>query len=395
MYNYQYIDFLEKRVKMDIYFDNSATTPVYPEVAKKVSDTMIELYANPSSLHRMGKMAEDALSEARKFISGTVNGTPDEIYFTSGGTESDNLAIIGYAKANKRSGNRIITQKTEHAAVLESFSYLESEGFDVVYIDVDAQGMPDMEMLKSSIDENTILLSFMHVNNENGAIFPIEEISSLCDHKKCMLHVDAVQSFGKIPINVKKTGIDMLSVSSHKIHGPNGVGALYVRKGVKISPIAIGGKQERGLRSGTENVAGILGFSKAAEIKFENMESDKETIGNIKKALSDGLSENIENVVINSPENSVHSILNVSFPGVKSEVLLHILESKGIYISTGSACNSKKNKYSYVLKEMKLKNDVIDSAIRFSFSSFNTMDDVKYTIDVLKKEIPILRKIMK
>ncbi|MBR5506589.1 MAG: cysteine desulfurase [Clostridia bacterium] len=380
---------------MDIYFDNSATTPVYPEVAKKVSDAMLELYANPSSLHRMGKMAEDAISDARKFISGTVNGTPDEIYFTSGGTESDNLAIIGYAKANKRSGNRIITQKTEHAAVLESFSHLESEGFDVVYIDVDSQGMPDMEMLKSSIDENTILLSFMHVNNENGAIFPIDEISSFCDHKKCMLHVDAVQSFGKIPINVKKTGIDMLSVSSHKIHGPNGVGALYVRKGVKISPIAIGGKQERGLRSGTENVAGILGFSTAAKIKFENMESDAETIGNIKKALSCGLSENIEKVVINSPEDSIHSILNVSFPGVKSEVLLHILESKGIYISTGSACNSKKNKYSYVLKEMKLKNEVIDSAIRFSFSAFNTMDDVKYTIDVLKKEIPILRKIMK
>ena len=380
---------------MDIYFDNSATTPIYPEVAKKVSDAMLELYANPSSLHRMGKMAEDAISDARKFISGTVNGTPDEIYFTSGGTESDNLAIIGYAKANKRSGNRIITQKTEHAAVLESFSHLESEGFDVVYIDVDSQGMPDMEMLKSSIDENTILLSFMHVNNENGAIFPIEEISSLCDHKKCMLHVDAVQSFGKIPVNVKKMGIDMLSVSSHKIHGPNGVGALYVRKGVKINPIAIGGKQERGLRSGTENVAGILGFSTAAKIKFENMESDAETIGNIKKALSCGLSENIEKVVINSPEDSIHSILNVSFPGVKSEVLLHILESKGIYISTGSACNSKKNKYSYVLKEMKLKNEVIDSAIRFSFSSFNTMEDVTYTIDVLKKEIPILRKIMK
>lgn len=380
---------------MEIYFDNSATTPVYPEVAKTVSEAMLELYANPSSLHRMGKVAEDAVSDARKYISSTVNGTPDEIYFTSGGTESDNLAIIGYAKANKRSGNRIITQKTEHAAVLESFSYLESEGFDVVYIDVDSSGHPDLEMLKNSIDENTILLSFMHVNNENGAIFPIEEISSLCDHKKCMLHVDAVQSFGKIPINVKKTGIDMLSVSSHKIHGPNGVGALYVRKGVKINPIAIGGKQERGLRSGTENVAGILGFSKACEIKFKNMEKDAETIGNIKKALCDGLLENIENVIINSPKDSIHSILNVSFPGVKSEVLLHILESKGIYVSTGSACNSKKNKYSYVLKEMKLKNDVIDSAVRFSFSAFNTMDDVEYTVDVLKKEIPILRKIMK
>lgn len=380
---------------MEIYFDNSATTPVYPEVAKTVHDAMLECYGNPSSLHRMGKNAEDAVSEARKFISSTFYGTPDELYFTSGGTESDNLAIIGYAKANKRSGNRVITQKTEHAAVLEAFSYLETEGFEVIYIDVDSSGMPDMEMLKSSIDDNTILLSFMHVNNENGAIFPIDEISSLCDHKKCMLHVDAVQSYGKLPVNVKKMGIDMLSVSSHKIHGPNGVGALYVRKGVKISPLAVGGKQEKGLRSGTENVAGILGFSKAAKIKLENMEKDSLTVENIKKELADALLKNINNVNINSPENSIHSILNVSFPGVKSEVLLHILESKGIYVSTGSACNSKKNKYSYVLKEMKLKNEVIDSAIRFSFSSFNTLSEVAFTVDVLKKEIPILRKIMK
>lgn len=380
---------------MEVYLDNSATTLVYPEVAKTLYDTMLENYANPSALHKMGKNAEDLLTECRKQTASTVYGTPSEIYFTSGGTESDNLAIIGYAHANKRSGNKIITQKTEHAAVLESFALLEQEGFEVVKIGVDEAGMPDMNELKNAVDENTILLSFMYVNNENGAIFPISEISSLCDHKKCMLHVDAVQGYGKIPINVTKDKIDMLTISSHKIHGPNGIGALYVRKGVKILPVSYGGKQESGLRSGTENIAGIAGFAKAAEIKFANMDDDFKKVSALKERLISGLSSGIENVIINSPENSLPYIANISFPGVKSEVLLHVLESKGIYVSTGSACNSKKNKFSYVLKEMKLKENVIDSAIRFSFSSFNTEEETDYVCEVLKKEIPVLRKIMR
>ncbi|MBQ4526953.1 MAG: cysteine desulfurase [Clostridia bacterium] len=380
---------------MEIYLDNSATTAVYPEVAQTVYNTMLENYANPSALHRMGKQAEDLLTQSRKIIASTVYGTPSEIYFTSGGTESDNIAIIGYAHANKRSGNRIITQTTEHAAVLEAFAKLEEEGFDVVRIGVDSEGFPLLDELEAAIDDNTILLSFMYVNNENGAIFPIDKISALCDHKKCMLHVDAVQAYGKIPINVTKSKIDLLSVSSHKIHGPNGIGALYVRKGVKINPIVFGGKQEQGLRSGTENIAAAAGFAKAAQMKLASLDSDSHKVSELKNTLIKTLCETLENVVVNSPENSIYSIANISFPGVKSEVLLHVLESNGIYVSTGSACNSKKNKFSYVLKEMKLKNDVIDSAIRFSLSAMNTNEEIDRVCKVLQKEVPLLRKIMR
>lgn len=379
---------------MEVYLDNSATTAPYPEAAKAVYDTMTATYGNPSSLHRVGKNAEDLLENCRKIISSTVYGTPSEVYFTSGGTESDNIAILGYCDANRRAGSRVITQVTEHAAVLEPFKKLESMGYDVVYIGVDSSGMPDMEQLKCAVNDDTVLMSFMLVNNENGAIFPIKEISALRP-QKCALHVDGVQAYGKIDINPGSLGIDMLSVSSHKIHGPNGVGALYVRRGIKINPVTYGGKQEKGLRSGTENLAGIAGFAKAAELKFGSMQSDAQRVGELKAYLASGLKNSIENVVINSPDNSIYSILNVSFPGVKSEVLLHVLESQGIYVSTGSACNSRKNKFSYVLKEMHLKNDVMDSAVRFSMSGFNTREEIDYVCTVLRREMPILRKIMR
>ena len=380
---------------MEVYLDNSATTRPYEEAAKAVYDTMLSCYANPSSLHRMGKTAEDLLEDCRKVIASTVYGTPDEIYFTSGGTESDNLALIGYCMANRRKGNRIITQRTEHAAVLETFAYLEQNGFEVVYVDITPLGTPDMAMLASSINEQTLLLSFMYVNNENGAIFPIADIAALAKAAKCALHVDAVQAYGKLPINVRTLGADLLSISSHKIHGPNGVGALYVKKGTRLSPVALGGKQEKGMRSGTENLAGIAGFAKAAEIKFAKLESDAQKMTELKGRLISNLRGKIENVVVNSPDDSVCSVANISFPGVKSEVLLHVLESNGIYVSTGSACNSKKNKFSYVLSEMKLRADVIDSAIRFSLSAFNTQDEIDYVCKVLEREIPLLRKIMR
>lgn len=380
---------------MEVYLDNSATTMPYKEAAQKVYDTMLSCYGNPSSLHRLGKSAEDLLEEARKIIACTVYGTPDEIYFTSGGTESDNIAIIGYAHANKRKGNKIVTQVTEHAAVLESFKALEEEGFEVVYVGVDSDGFPLMSEVSDAIGSGAILASFMYVNNENGAVFPIEEIASLCKSNGCALHIDAVQAYGKMPINVKKLGADMVSLSSHKIHGPNGVGALYVKKGVRLSPVVFGGKQERGLRSGTENLAAIAGFAEAAKIKSEQMEKDSLHMNNLKQRLVSGITSSLDNVVINSPENSVCSIVNISFVGVKSEVLLHVLESKGIYVSTGSACNSKKNKFSYVLKAMNLKNEVIDSAVRFSLSAFNTEEEIDYVCEVLKKEIPLLRKIMR
>lgn len=379
---------------MEVYLDNSATTKPYEEAVNVMCEVMSSNYANPSSLHRMGKFAEDSLNKSRETLAKSIGCSPNEFYFTSGGTESNNLAIIGYAMANKREGNRIITQPTEHAAVLEPFKYLESQGFEVCYVPVDSFGFPNINALKDLINDKTILLSFMYVNNENGAIFPIEEIASL-KRGKASLHVDAVQGYGKLSINVKKQNIDMLSLSSHKIHGPNGIGGLYVKNNLKINPIVYGGSQEKSLRSGTENIASASSFAKAAEIKISNLEEDAKKMEGLKQHLKEKLCCGIENVIINSPENSVCSILNVSFPGVKSEVLLHVLESKGIYVSTGSACNSKKKKYSYVLKEMNLKDNIIDSAVRFSFSSFNTIEEIDYTAEVLIKEIPLLRKIMK
>ena len=380
---------------MEVYFDNSATTKPYVEVAQVVYDTMLGVYGNPSSLHSMGKDAEDMLNSAREFLARTVNCTPKELYFTSGGTESDNFAIIGYAMANKKRGNKIISQKTEHKAVLESLAYLEKNGFEIVLLDTDINGFINMSQLEAEINDNTLLVSIMYVNNETGALMPIEKISDLIKKVGCVLHVDAVQAYGKIDINVKKQGIDMLSISAHKIHGPNGVGALYIKNGIRVNPVIYGGQQEGALRSGTENLAGIMGFKKAAEITFADINKKCENLLSLKNYFKQSLESGIPDVVINSPQDSVCNILNVSFTGVKSEVLLHVLESKGIYVSTGSACNSKKNKYSYVLKAMGLKDNIIDSAVRFSFSEFNTKDEIDYTVNILKKEVEILRKIMR
>ena len=380
---------------MEVYLDNSATTRPYSEVVGVVADIMQNNYGNPSSLHRMGKKAEDLLTESRAVLAKSISATEGEFYFTSGGTESNNTAIIGYATANKREGMRVITQVSEHASVLEPFKHLEALGFDVVYIGVDEQGFPKLDELKNALNDETILMSFMYVNNETGAIFPIEAIAEMKPGKKCALHVDAVQAYGKIPVNVKKTCVDMLSISAHKIHGPNGIGGLYIKQGLKVNSIVFGGSQEKGLRSGTENIASAAGFAKASQLKCSAIDEDSEKISLLKQRLKTGLCSAIENVVVNSPENSVCSVLNVSFPGVKSEVLLHVLESKGIYVSTGSACNSRKKKYSYVLSEMGLKDNIIDSAVRFSLSVFNTEEEIDYCVEVLRKEIPLLRKIMK
>lgn len=379
---------------MEIYLDNSATTKPYDDVVKVVADTMTNCYGNPSSLHRIGKNAEDKLTASREQIAKTLSCKSKEIFFTGGGTESDNLAIIGYAMANRKNGTRLITQKTEHMAVLEAFKYLETQGFEVCYADVDENGIVNTEDIKNYIDGNTILVSIMHVNNETGAIMPVEKIAQLINHKSCVLHVDAVQSYGKLPIDVRRFGADMISISSHKIHGPNGVGALYIKDGVRVNPLALGGKQENGMRSGTENLAGICGFARASEIKFANIDESAKKIALLKKYLADGLKAKIENVVVNSPKDSLYAILNVSFPGLRSEVLLHVLESNGIYISTGSACNSKK-KLNYVLKSMGIKDNIIDGSLRFSFSEFNTQQEMDFCISVLEREVPNLRKIMR
>lgn len=380
---------------MEVYLDNSATTKPYDEAVARMAEVMSDNYGNPSALHRRGKSSEDSLNKDRIAVARLIGAKDNEIYFTSGGTESDNIAIVGYAMANRRSGSRIICGATEHAAVLNSFKYLESQGFEAVYIGVDEYGYPDMDDLSRAINEDTILLSFMYANNETGTVFPIDEISAMRNKDKCALHVDAVQAFGKLDINVKKSDIDMLSISSHKIHGPNGVGALYIKDGLKINSLSYGGNQERGMRSGTENIAGVASFAKACEIKFASKDSDNERMSSLKEWFRNELVSSIDDVVINSPKDSLCSILNVSFPGVKSEVLLHVLESRGIYVSTGSACNSRKNKYSYVLKAMGLRDSIIDSALRFSFSAFTTREELEFVADILKKEVPLLRKIMR
>lgn len=380
---------------MEIYFDNSATTAPYKEVCETVADTMSRFYGNPSSLHRLGKSAEDLLNCCRDKVAHSIGASADEIIFTSGGTESDNAAIIGYCMANKRRGNKIITSKIEHPAVLEAVKYLEQSGFDAVYLDVDENGKVSTEQLKSELDDKTLLVSIMHVNNETGTIQPIEEIASIVHSAGAVLHVDTVQSYGKIKIDVKKLGADLLTLSAHKVHGPKGVGALYIKKGVRISPVIHGGGQERGLRSSTENLPAIAGFAKAVEIMTNNFDDAVSKMAEIKYYFANKLKESIENIVINTPDGSVCSVLNISFVGVKSEVLLHVLEDKGIYVSSGSACSSHKKGRSHVLTAMGKRDNVIDSSLRFSFCAGNTFEEADTVIAVLIEQIPILRRIMR
>ncbi len=380
---------------MLIYFDNSATTSPDKKVCDAVARAMAETYGNPSSLHRMGKAAEDLVEKSRQSVAKSMGAQSEEIIFTSGGTESDNLAIIGYCRANRRKGNKVITSKTEHPAVLESFKQLESEGFDVFYLDVDESGVADVCQLKTLLDEDTLLVSIMHANNETGTIQPIEEIAAAVHSVGAVLHVDSVQSYGKIRIDVKKLGADILSVSAHKVNGPKGVGALYVKKGIRIHPTVYGGGQEKGLRSSTENVPAIAGFGVAAESICADIDSKISAMDVVKQYLKNNVTARIENVRINTPENSVCGVLNVSFTGVKSEVLLHVLEDKGIYVSSGSACSSHKKGRSYVLQAMGVKDKDIDSAIRFSFCGDNTVEEAEAVLEVLTEQIPLLRKIMR
>lgn len=380
----------------EVYMDNSATTRPYDQVVRVVAEAMTEYYANPSSLHRLGKKAEDRIEEARKTIAQSIGAKTDEIYFTSGGTEGDNIGIFGSVIANRRRGNKVITTSIEHPAVSECFKQLEKEGFNAVYIPVDEKGVADLNALEKELDENTILFSGMLVNNEVGSILPVDKVRELIDKKApgCVFMADGVQAYGKINIDVKRQGIDILSVASHKIHGPNGVGAIYVSKDTKIKPTVFGGGQELGIRSGTENVAGILGFEEAVKKTFADFDIVKEKMILLKGKLIEGISK-IEGAVVNSPENSVENILNVSFVGVKSEVLLHVLESKGIYVSSGSACSSHKKTASHVLTSMGLDGKRSDSAIRISLSAFNDEEDIEYVVSVLQKEVPILKKIMR
>ena len=380
---------------MYAYLDNSATTKVSENVTNLMVKVMMEDYGNPSSLHMKGVEAEKYIKESKDIIAKLLKVDAKEIIYTSGGTESNNLAIIGAAMANKRAGNRIITSSIEHPSVLATMKYLEDNGFEVIYLPVDSNGVVDMEALKEAMTKETILVSVMHVNNEIGAIEPVSEISKYIKsiNPEVVFHVDAIQSFGKLVVQPKKMGIDLLSVSGHKIHGPKGVGFLYASSKVKLKPVIFGGGQQKGMRSGTENVPGIAGIGLAAREAYENFEEKISKMIELKDYFIDRVTS-IENVTVNSSkgaEGAPH-IISVSFLGVRSEVMLHSLEDKEIYISSGSACSSNKPSVSATLKGIGLKPEQIDSTVRFSLSYDTTKEELDYAVDTVAGMIELLRK---
>lgn len=380
---------------MEIYLDNSATTCTFTEAADVVKEVMCRDYGNPSSMHRKGVEAEKYVRGARETLARILKVNEKEIFFTSGGTESDNWALIGAALANMRAGRHLITTKVEHPAVLQTMEYLKDRGFEVTYLPVDASGAVRIGDLEKALRRDTILVSMMYVNNEVGAKMPVEEAGAVIKrfNPAIVFHVDAVQGFGKYRIYPKKCGIDLLSVSGHKIHGPKGVGFLYVNEKVKLKPIHFGGGQQKGMRSGTENVPGIAGIAKASELVYQSLEEDVERLYELRNYMIKKL-EAVPDVIVNGPrgkEGAPH-IISASFTGIRSEVLLHALEDKGIYVSSGSACASNKHSTSDTLKAMRIPMELMDSTIRFSFSIFTTEEEIDYTMKVLEEIVPMLRR---
>ncbi|HYE83621.1 MAG TPA: cysteine desulfurase family protein [Clostridia bacterium] len=376
-----------------VYFDNSATTKPHKQVIDEVALCMEKYFANPSSAHGLGLEAEKKANSARAKIGRLIGALPKEIIFTSGGSEANNTAILGTVAK----GDHIISSKIEHPSVIRVLESLRTNGCEVTYLEVDGRGLIKLDQLEASIKDNTRLVTIMHVNNEIGAIQPLADIVRLVSagSKKARIHVDAVQSAGKLELDVKQLGVDMLSVSAHKIHGPKGIGALYIKGGLKLRPLIYGGGQEYGIRSGTENLPGIAGFGTAADMAMEDGQKKADRINSIKKHFAERLAE-IDAAKINSPLDDVHidNILNVSFGGIRGEVLLHALEDYKIYVSTGSACSSKQAGHSnYVLPALGLAECDMEGAIRFSFSYVNTLDEVDYTIEALKKILPFLRRL--
>ena len=383
---------------MEVYLDNSATTRCFDDAAQLMRTIMCEDYGNPSSMHHKGVEAEQYLRYAKETIAKILKVNEKEIVFTSGGTESDNIAVIGTAMANHRRGRQLITTAIEHPAILQPMAYLENQGFQVTYLPVDSEGRISLKDLERAIREDTILVSIMHTNNEIGSVQPIAEAGALIKrvNPRTLFHVDAVQGFGKFRIYPAKMQIDMLSVSAHKIHGPKGIGFLYIREGTKVSPIIYGGGQQKGMRSGTENVPAIAGLAKAAELVYANLDKDMDRMYELREMFIRGVSD-IENVKVNGcldREGAAH-IVSLSVRGVRSEVLLHALEERGIYVSAGSACSAKKQQTSATLKAIGIEKDLLDSTIRFSFSVFTTKEEIQYTIQVLSEVIPALRKYMR
>lgn len=384
---------------MEVYFDNSATTCVFPQVAELMTKIMCEDYGNPSSLHMKGVRAENYLRYAKETLAKLLKVNEKELYFTSGGTESDNIALIGAAMANRRRGKHLITTQIEHPAIMQTMHYLEEQGFQVTYLPVDEYGQIHLEDLRCALTPDTILVSIMHTNNEVGSLQPIEEAGELIKslNPGTLFHVDAVQGFGKAKIYPKRMHIDMLSASGHKIHGPKGVGLLYVGEQVKILPIAFGGGQQLGLRPGTENVPGIVGMAKAAELLYQHFDEDISHLYQCKKHFIEGVSR-IDQVQVNGllpddpfGESLAPHVVSVSVKGVRSEVLLHALEDQGIYVSAGSACSARKPQPSATLRAMGIDKNLLESTIRFSFSVFTTIEEIDYALKVMYDKIPLLR----
>lgn len=380
---------------MEAYLDNSATTRVYPEVVELMSKIMLEDYGNPSSMHMKGVEAEKYVLEATRRVSKALKVLEKEIVFTSGGTESDNLALIGGAMANKRRGMHIITTKIEHPAILNTVAYLKEEGFEIDYLSVDSLGRISLEELEEKLRDDTIIVSIMHTNNEVGSLQPITEAGALIKRKNpsCLFHVDAVQGFGKAEIFPKKQSIDLLSISGHKIHGPKGIGILYINEKAKVKPISYGGGQQKGMRNGTLNVPGIAGIGLAAEMITTGLKDKLDKLYDLKSfflqeaAKIDKVSINgcdLENVRATAPH-----ICNVSVKGLRSEVMLHALEERGVYVSAGSACATHSKKESSTLKSMGASPEEMDGALRISMSEFTTKEEIEYAIASLKEVIQI------
>lgn len=376
---------------MEAYFDNSATTKVYPAVKDIMIKVMEEDYGNPSSLHMKGVEAERYIKKAAESIAKTLRCKPEEIIFTSGGTEANNLALIGTALAKKRQGKHIISTTIEHASVSATLDFLKSQGYEVTLIGTDDKGIVSPQEVADAVREDTILVSCMMVNNEIGAIEPVAEISAAVKKKNpaVYMHVDAIQAYGKIPVFPSKTGADLISVSGHKIHGPKGSGALYVKKGILIRPIIYGGGQGNGMRSGTENVPAVAGFGVAADESFRDFDKKIEHIREVRDYLREKLTS-LPDVFDNSGD--APHIASFSFVGVRSEVMLHSLEERGIYTSSGSACSSHKRAASNVLTSIGLTKDRLESTLRFSIGEDNTKEQVDYIYDVISELLPMLRQ---
>ncbi len=383
---------------MNVYFDNSATTRAYDEVVQIMVKTLQNDYGNPSSMHIKGLMAENYIKDSRQVVADSLKVQPKEIYFTSGGTEANNIAILGGARAMNRIGNHVITTKIEHPSVYEPMKALEKEGFVVDYLSVDKNGLVDLEELENLVNENTVLVSTMYVNNEIGAVQAVEAISKIVKEKnrRALYHVDGIQAYGKYIIRPNQMGIDLLSVSGHKIHGPKGVGAIYIKDRVNVKPIVFGGGQEKEIRQGTENVSGIAGFGMAAKIIYTQLADKVLVLYEIRKYFIDEIMK-IDDVVINglTDDRNAPHIVSVSFMDIRSEVLLHALEEKGVYVSSGSACASNKPQVSKTLKAIGVDDKLLDSTIRFSFSFETTKEEINYCIRELKEIVPSLRRFVR